>query len=46
MRLAKVCGRFCSWFGRCLNQHEGECLGYVEPEDDDKTEDLIDKMAY
>lgn len=44
MRLNKVCGRFCYWFGRCLNQHEGECLGYVEPDDDD--DDIIERMSY
>lgn len=46
MRLNRVCGRFCHWFSLCLNRHEGECLGFVEPEEDDETEDMIDKMAY
>ena len=28
------CGRFCHWLGHCLNQNEGECLGYQEPDDE------------
>jgi len=40
------CGQFCHWLGRCLNQHEGECLGYVEPDDNDEIEDRIDKLTY
>ena len=43
------CGKFCSWFGRCLNQHEGECFGYQEPDDDDEyyeEDDIIERMTY
>ena len=46
MVLVKACGKFCSYFWRCLNRHDGECLGYAEPEEDDEMEDRIDKMTY
>ena len=39
------CGKFCNLIWHCKNRHEGECLGYQEP-DDDEMEDIIDRMAY
>ncbi len=44
--LIKKCGRFCTYLGHCMNQHEGECLGYVEPENDDEVEERLDNIAY
>lgn len=46
MRLNKVCGRFCSYFWHCINRHEGECVGYAEPEEDDESEDMMDRLTY
>ena len=45
MGLIKRCNQFCVWLGRCLNQHEGECMGYAES-DDDEIEDRLDEMTY
>ena len=45
MGLIRKCNRFCVWMGRCLNQHEGECMGYAEPDDDDIDEE-IERMTY
>lgn len=45
MELIRKCNRFCIWMGRCLNQHEGECMGYAEPDDDD-IDDEIERMTY
>ena len=39
------CNRFCRWYGYCVNQSGGECLGFEEP-DEDETEDFIDKITY
>lgn len=44
--IIKTCGRFCHWFGRCLNQHEGECLGYMEPDDEEDEYERIDRLTY
>lgn len=46
MGLVKQCNRFCVWLGRCLNQHEGDCMGYAEPDDEDDIEDRLDEMTY
>jgi len=46
MGLIRQCNRFCVWIGRCINQHEGECLGYVEPDDEDDVDEILDKITY
>lgn len=44
VRFNSLCGRFCHWFSICLNRHNGECVGFSEP-DDDEVEDIFDKIT-
>lgn len=44
VRFNSLCGRFCHWFSICLNRHNGECVGFSEP-DDDEVEDIFDKLT-
>lgn len=48
MGLTKQCGRFCHWLGHCMNQHNGDCVGYREPDEDDtdEAEERLERMTY
>jgi hypothetical protein len=46
MEFIRRCGRFCHWLGHCLNQRDGSCRGYLEPDDEDDMDDRIERLTY
>ena len=42
-----IIGFIRHWAGRFRNQHEGECVGYQEDDDDnDEAEEVLERATY